>query len=245
MRLIVKSFLRLRSLFRRPLVEDELDHEFRFHLDQQVQENLAAGMEPQAAHRAALRALGAVEHFKEECRDKRRVGYLEDFFQDIRYGLRQLRQSPGFTAVGLITLALGIGANTTIFSITDQVLLRSLPVPHPEELVVFRSPGYKTGSVWSDGDAAQSFSYPMYKELRDHGGDIAALFARFAVSLNVSGRGQTEHVDGELISGNYFQALGVAPALGRLLTPDDESAPGTNPVAVLSSQYWSRRLGAG
>ncbi len=174
MRLIVKSFLRLRSLFRRPLVEDELDHEFRFHLDQQVQENLAAGMEPQAAHRAALRALGAVEHFKEECRDKRRVGFVEDFFQDVRYGLRQLRQSPGFTAVGLITLALGIGANTTIFSITDQVLLRSLPVPHPEELVVFRSPGYKTGSVWSDGDAAQSFSYPMYKELRDHGGDQGA-----------------------------------------------------------------------
>jgi len=163
--------------------------------------------------------------------------------QDVRYGIRMLAKSPGFTAIAVLTLALGIGANTAIFSLTDQVLLRFLPVAHPEQLVVLRSPGPNPGHTSSDGDDAASFSYPMYKDLRDQNPVFAGLLARYAVALNVSARGATERADGELVSGNYFEALGVQPALGRVFAPEDETAPGANPVAVLSYGYWTRRFG--
>jgi predicted permease len=163
--------------------------------------------------------------------------------QDIRYGLRMLARSPGFTTIAVLTLALGIGANTAIFSLTDQVLLRLLPVAHPEQLVVLRSPGPNPGHTSSDGDDAASFSYPMYKDLRDRNQAFSGLLARYAVALNVSARGATERTDGELVSGNYFHVLGVKPALGRIFTPDDETAPGANSVAVLSYGYWTRRFG--
>jgi predicted permease len=163
--------------------------------------------------------------------------------QDVRYGIRMLAKSPGFTAIAVLTLALGIGANTAIFSLTDQVLLRFLPVAHPEQLVVLRSPGPNPGHTSSDGDEAASFSYPMYKDLRDHSQAFSGLLSRYAVALNVSARGTTERTDGELVSGNYFEVLGVQPALGRIFTPEDETAPGANSVAVLSYGYWTRRFG--
>jgi predicted permease len=250
MRTMDKVRLRLRSLFRRPQVDAELDREIHFHLQQQIEENLAAGMGAEAARRAALRTFGGSAQIKEECRDNRRLNYLETLGQDLRYGFRQLRASPGFTGVAVLTLALGIGANTTIFSITEQVLLRSLPVFRPESLVILRSPGYKTGHVSDDGDGAASFSYPLYRDLRDQSGGIVDLLARYPVSLSVAGQGQgasagtAERLSGELVSGNYFQVLGVAPALGRTFTNDDESAPGANPVVVLSHGYWTRRYGA-
>jgi predicted permease len=169
---------------------------------------------------------------------------LATLWQDIRFAARMLVKKPGFTLVALLTLALGIGANTTIFSITNQVLLSRLPVERPEELVVLRSPGPKNGRSTSDGDETASFSYPMYKELRDRSRPVATLLARFPVSLSVSGQGQTERIDGELVSGNYFQVLGVTPALGRAFTSEDETAPGAAPLAVLSYGYWKRRFGA-
>lgn len=163
--------------------------------------------------------------------------------QDVRYGVRMLAKSPGFTAIAVLTLALGIGANTAIFSLTDQVLLRFLPVAHPEQLVVLRSPGPHPGHTSSDGDDAASFSYPMYKDLRDRNPVFSGLLARYAIALNVSARGATERAEGELVTGNYFEVLGVRPALGRIFTPADETAPGANPVAVLSYGYWTRRFG--
>ena len=168
---------------------------------------------------------------------------METFWQDIRFGARTLIKNPMFTAVALVTLALGIGANTTIFSLTDQVLLRDLPVDHPEQLVILRSPGEKSGRTSSDGDGAASFSYPMYKELRYRIDVLAGVLARYSVSLSVAGQGQTERVSGELVSGNYFQLLGVAPAYGRAFTPADETAPGANPVVMLSYAFWKRRFG--
>ena len=138
---------------------------------------------------------------------------MQTIWQDLRYGARMLLKNPGFTVIAVLTLALGIGANTAIFSLTDQILLRSLPVERPEELVVLRSPGPKGGHVWSDGDDAASFSYPMYKDLRDRGANVfSGLLARFAIPLSVAGVGQTERADGELVSGNYFEVLGVRPA---------------------------------
>jgi predicted permease len=163
--------------------------------------------------------------------------------QDARYAFRMLAKSPGFTLVAILTLALGIGANAAIFSVTDQVLLRLLPVQKPEELVVLRSPGPNQGRTWSDGDSATSFSYPMYKDLRDHNPVFSGLMARFAVQASVSGRGQTELANGELVTGNYFEVLGVRPALGRVLTPQDETAPGADPQVVLSYGYWERHFG--
>ncbi len=164
--------------------------------------------------------------------------------QDLRYGLRMLAKSPGFTAIAILTLALGIGANTAIFSFTDQVLLRTLPVPYPQQLVVLRSPGPNHGRTWSDGDGAASFSYPLYKDLRDRTSVFYGLLACFPVDLNVSGGGATETAHGELVSGNFFQTLEVSPALGRVFMAGDETAPGANPVAVLSYGYWSRQFGA-
>ncbi len=167
---------------------------------------------------------------------------METIWQDIKYGARMLTKSPGFTLVAMLTLALGIGANTAIFSLTDQILLRPLPVPNPHELVVLRSPGPKSGRVSCDYDCDASFSYPMFKALREKS-EAVNLFGRFAVSMDVAVDGQAERADGELVTGNYFEALEVPPALGRVFSMQDEGATGSNPVAVLSHAYWQRRFG--
>jgi len=168
---------------------------------------------------------------------------MDTLLQDVRYGARMLLKSPAFTAIAVLMLALGIGANTAIFSLTDQVLLRELPVQKPEQLVILRSPGDKPGHTSSDSDAATSFSYPLYKDLRAQSHVFSGLLARYAVPLNVAGQGSTERASGELVSGNYFEVLGVPPALGRVFSLQDETAPRANPVAVLSYGYWARRFG--
>jgi putative ABC transport system permease protein len=168
---------------------------------------------------------------------------MDTLLQDVRYGTRMLLKSPAFTAIAVLMLALGIGANTAIFSLTYQVLLRELPVQKPEQLVILRSPGEKPGHTSSDSDSATSFSYPLYKDLRAQSHVFSGLLARYAVPLNVAGQGSTERATGELVSGNYFEVLGVPPALGRVFSFQDETAPGANPVAVLSYGYWARRFG--
>ncbi|HEY3939863.1 MAG TPA: ABC transporter permease, partial [Bryobacteraceae bacterium] len=169
---------------------------------------------------------------------------MGNLLQDVRFGLRTLAKNPGFTLVAVLTLALGIGANAAIFSITDQVLLRLLPVERPQELVVLHSPGKAHGRTWNDIAGGQSFSYPMYKDLRDRNEVFSGLLARYHVQVSVAGQGQSQLVEGELVSGNYFQVLGVRPSLGRVLSPQDETAPGANPVTVLSYGYWARHFGS-
>src|SRR5437667_1020612 len=144
-RWLYKLPLRFRSLFRKQHVEKELSDELRFHLEKLIEEKVEKGMTPEDARYAALREFGGAEQFKEECRDMRRVNYLEDFLQDIRYGVRQLRRSPGFTAVATLTLALGIGVNTAIFSVINAVMLRMLPVESPEQLVQVGFQGKHSG----------------------------------------------------------------------------------------------------
>ncbi|HTU32871.1 MAG TPA: ABC transporter permease [Candidatus Acidoferrum sp.] len=234
----------LSRLFHRRKQDTQLDSELRYHVEQQTADNIAAGMDPGEARRRALAQFGGLEYIKEEARDARGTQLVETLVQDIRYGLRMLRKSPGFTAIAILTLALGIGANTAIFSFTDQVLLSTLPVPNPQQLVVLRSPGRHNGSTWSDiDDGAQSFSYPVYKELRDRAPARSEVLAYRDLDVNVAGHGITQSAHGVLVSGNYFQTLEVPPALGRVFSASDETASGANPVAVLSYAYWMRHFG--
>jgi putative ABC transport system permease protein len=245
MRALRACLVRFGELFRKQRRDRELAEELESHLEMHIEDNLRAGMTMEEARRHALTRLGGIEQTKESYRDRRGIPWLESMLQDIRFGLRMLRKSPGFSAVAVLTLALGIGANTAIFSFTDQVLLRDLPVPHPEQLVVLRSPGPTHGHVWSDIDnGAQSFPYPIYKDLRERATVFSGLLACRGADVNVSSRNTTQSAHAELVSGNYFQTLEVQPALGRVFTASDETAPGANPVAVLSYGYWSRKFGA-
>ena len=169
---------------------------------------------------------------------------MNTFFRDVQYGLRMLGKSPAFTAVAVVTLALGIGANTGIFSITQQVLLQRLPVPHPEQLVLLYSPGPQQGHVESDeSDGSESFSYPMYKDLRDHNTILAGLAAKFSAPVSVAFRGQTERASSDLVSGNFFDVLGVRATIGRIFAADDTPGAGANPVVMLGYGFWKRRFG--
>lgn len=169
---------------------------------------------------------------------------MQTLSQDVRYGLRVLGKNPGFATIAILTLALGIGANTGIFSVLRQILLQRLPVPHPKELVLLYGPGEHTGHTSSDeGDGSESFSYPMYTDLRDQNSVFAGLAAKADFPVSVAFHGQTERADAELVSGNYFQALEVQPAAGRLLLPGDTTVIGSNPVVVLGYGYWQKRFG--
>jgi putative ABC transport system permease protein len=164
---------------------------------------------------------------------------------DLRYAARQLRKSPGFTLTVVITLALGIGANAAVFTLFDQVLLRMLPVRQPKELVRFEWKGSFSGSMSSfGGDPYNYFSYPMYKDLRDRNQVFQGILAADKASVAVSWHNQADDEDAEIVSGNYFDLLGLKPALGRLFTRQDDTAKNANPVAVLSYNYWRTRFGA-
>ncbi len=168
---------------------------------------------------------------------------MNSFLQDVRYALRGFAKSPAFTGIAVATLALGIGANAAIFALVDRVLLRLLPVRDPGALVLLRSPGPSQGHTWSDGDDSASFSAPVYRDLRDRNTAFEGLLAEFPFAVSISARGETERAAGELVSGNYFSLLGVTPAVGRVLVPDDDRLAGGHPVAVLSFGYWMRRFG--
>jgi predicted permease len=167
---------------------------------------------------------------------------LGSLIKDVAYTIRSLRRTPLFTATAVLSLALGIGANTAIFSLIDQVLLRALPVQDPERLVLVKSPGYRNGLVYSDESGGAAFSYPIYKDLRDAGGPLTGLVARFGFGVSIAFNGQTERAQGEMVSGNYFDVLGVRPAIGRVLTPADDTTPGTSSVVVLSHDFWLNKL---
>ena len=158
--------------------------------------------------------------------------------QDIVYAIRNLRRSPLFTLVALVSLALGIGANSAVFTIADQVLLRPIPVKHARELVAFTSPGPQSGSVWGQN----RFSYPMYRDFRDHNSVFEGVAARFPTDLNLSYNNRSERIRAELVSGTWFDTLGLTTALGRGLSASDDRLPGAHPVVVLTYDYWKSRF---
>jgi predicted permease len=187
-------------------------------------------MSAEEARHAARRSVGGVQQIKEECRDMRGVNWIGDLGKDVRHALRILRTSPGFTAAAVLSLALGLGISTAVFSLINAVLLRTLPVKNPEKLVVFNH--------------RNDFSYPMYQDLRDGNTVLSGLFCRFTIPASMSADGQTDRISAELVSGNYFQVLGVDALIGRTLTPDDTRVPGAEPVVVLSNAFWRRRFGS-
>jgi predicted permease len=236
MSLSTKTRMWVRDLFHLKQSERELDAEMRFDLAQRVEANVRAGMTRQEADLSARREFGSIDLAKEECRDARGTQFFEQAWQDIRFGLRMLRKSPGFTVTAILTLALGIGANTAIFSMMNTVLLQSLPVRNPGELVVIASTVPKAGTD-------TSFSYPMYRDIRDKNDVFDGVLAVGGAPMNMSYSGESERVRARLVSGNYFEVLGVRPRIGRLFTQDDDRTPGAHPVVVVSYGFWESRFG--
>src|SRR6266545_1175484 len=236
--MLIRLKMALRSLLRRTQVERELDEELRYHIEQQTEQNIRLGMSPEEARDAARKAFGGAEQAKERSRDSRGVRWLEELWQDLSYGLRMLLKNPGFTFVAVLTLALGIGANTAIFSVMNALLLRPLPVKDPEELVLLANV--------SGAGLGASFSYPLYEQLRDGSHSLSGLFASGAVSkrrLNAGGT-EPEFIRAQEVTGNFFSVLGVPALLGRTFTPMDDQAEHPQPVAVISHSFWQRRFGA-
>jgi len=223
---------RLRGMIFRSRLDRELDDELRFHLEMQAADNAKSGMDATEASYAAARAFGGVAQVKERHREARSFAGIESIFQDLGYALRAMRHNPGFTATAVVSLALGIGANTAIFSLIDALLLRSLPVSHPERLVQIVAP-------YRNGLRLQHFSYPMVRELAARGGMFAGL-AGFSSERFDTGDGI--HTVGAFVSGGYYKTLRLVPVAGRLLTESDDQ-PGAPPVAVISDGYWARRFG--
>jgi len=230
-------FFRLRSLFRRDTVEAEADTELRFHFDQQVEKYLKSGLTREEAIRCARLDFGGHEQLKEEIRDSRGVNLLETLFQDIRYGLRILGRTPVITGVAIVSLALGIGANTAIFSLIDTVMLRLLPVQKPEELVQVLRANFSGG-----GEGTPSFTNPLWEQVRDHQDVFSNAFAWGESRFDLSKGGAVHYASGIFASGDYFNALGIRPAAGRLIAPSDDTR-GCPGVAVLSYGFWQDHYG--
>jgi predicted permease len=229
--------LRVLAIFRRRKLDSDLDTELRAHLDSLTERNIRRGMNEKEARHAARREFGGLEQTKESYRNQRGLPFFETVAQDLSYAGRMLVRSPRFTAVTIVTLALGIGANTGLFSLVNSVLLGNLPVPNPAELVVVNYTDSRSQLPEED------FSYPMYQAMRDQNTVFASVLTRSTVDFNASYGGQSERAVGEMVSGNYFETLGVKPFLGRLISPEDDRTPGAHPVAVLSYGYWQRRFG--
>ncbi len=168
---------------------------------------------------------------------------MDDLGQDLKFAARALAKNPAFTLVVVLTLALGIGANAAIFSLLDQVLLRPLPVKEPERLVVLNGPGPFSGSTHDHSTTLTTFSHPMFEGLRDKNAVFDGVLAHWTAPVHLTVGKQTDNVNGDLVSGTFFQVLGLAPAAGRLFTPEDDQTPAGHPVVVLSHAFWTRRFG--
>jgi predicted permease len=231
----LKSLL---SFFRKNELERDLDEELQFHLEMRTRENLAAGMSPQEARLAARRALGNLGSLKERTRDTWGFAWLETFLLDLRFGLRMLAKNPAFTITAVLTLALGIGANTAIFSLANVLMFRPLPVKDAERLTVVAVQGK------ADSDPGQ-ISYLDYLEYR--AGSSAVFTGMTGYALSITGLGYQGHADRVLVSyvpSNFSGMLGLHAALGRVIQPGEGDAPKTGTVVVLGHSYWEKRFGS-
>ena len=237
---------RIRGLFSGRAQDEDFDREVQAHLDIFTEENIRSGMTPDQARRAALLRFGGVTQIREHQRDNRSLPQIETFLQDLRYAVRGFRKSPGFTLIAILTLALGIGLNTTLFTAFDAVALKPLPVRDAKSMVRFMR-WFQSRAL---GDIQYAYSYREYVYLRDHDRGLSSLVAasrpirtpiKTAASQSSASTG-VEHARGQLVSGNYFADLGVGASLGRTFLPEENQTPGAHPVMVLSFPFWERRF---
>lgn len=235
MRSLTQISLRLRSLFFRSRVERELDEEFQFHLERQIEQNLAAGLSESEAREAALRALEGIELQKERCRDTRGINFIENAAKDTQYALRVLAHSPGFSAVVILTLGIGIGANTAIFGLVDRVVLEPLPYPDANRLVAISEADRKRGEE-------MSVSWLDFVDWRSRNKSFSAVAAVQGSGVNLTGVDQAERLEAMNVSAPFFSLVGVHSLLGRDFLKSDDRV-GATPVALLSYSLWNRKFG--
>ncbi len=229
----MKFLRRLRALFQKDELNQQLSDELAFHVAKQTEQNLAAGMNPEEARYAALRKFGGVEQVKEECRDSWGVRFIDALLQDIRYAVRMLARNPGFTAVAVLTLALGIGASTLIFSVIENILLRPYPYKNADR--------YTTFFIWNldrPGDGRGILSIPEFFDYREQNHVFEDMIGYGGTSILYKGPQGTERIEGAYVTGNAFQFLGVEPLWGRALTPED-AKPESPPVFVMNYKLWA------
>lgn len=238
MRPLRAAFARLRGLFGKSRQDREWEEEIQAHLRMHIEDNVRAGMDPGEARRQALLKFGGIEPAREAYRDRRGLPWVETLWQDLRHGIRTLQNEPGFTAVVVLTLALGVGANTAMFSLIDAVLLKLLPVSHPEQLVYVHTSSTQVGNIRLSRTIAKRDLEQMQKLSKQVSALSSYVTAR---RLNIGVSGHSALASGHFIGGTYFQVLGVEPMLGRAIQPADEHADGR--VAMLGYGYWRRRFG--
>jgi len=242
-----------KAVFRSAELDSQVDEELQFHIESYAEDLERRGVPRQEAVRRARAELGSLAAGRENCRSAWGTRLLDELRGDLRYALRMLAKSPGFTAIAIGSLALGIGANTVIFTAAQHMLLDKLKVLHPDELRLFawsEPPDGVVHEMWGNfddlpggGEASTSFSWPVYRQLRRENRSLADIFAfknfgRMTVNID----GQAEPADSEMVSGNYYSTLGLRPALGRLIDEADDGAPGSGPVVVISDAFWSKRF---
>lgn len=243
MRRLRTWFSRLGELFGKRRREQEFSSEMDSHLQLHMDDNLRRGLSPEEARREAIMKLGGIEQTKENYRERRGLPLLETTVQDCRYALRLLCKNPGFTLVAALTLALGIGGNTAVFSVMNSVLLRNLPLPHAEQLVFLRVPNDQPAGASNTGDGDTSFSDPVFEQLRKEPAAFSDLMAYVPLAIGkvpIRIGDLPEEAEADMVSGNFFSGLGAAFARGRGFTLEDETAHA--PLAVLSYSYWTGRL---
>ncbi|MGA7313200.1 MAG: ABC transporter permease [Silvibacterium sp.] len=237
---------RLTMLLHRDRFQRELDEEMRLHLELRRQQQIASGLTPEAAHRSAQRRFGNMTRIKERSHMAWGWDWLETFLQDAGYGLRSMLRTPAITVVALMSLALGIGANTAIFSFLDAMMLRSLPVRDPQQLVKL---GVEDWGGITDGFACtELYSYPFYRQFRRKNAVFSDTLAAFSMMNDVHGfiddRQEAQLIHVQTVSGTYFQTLGVGALMGRVLNDGDDSSEGDHPVLVISDGFWKRMFGS-
>src|SRR5213595_785153 len=231
----------LANWFRRKKLESDLDRELHYHLDRRIIDLERSDLPTEEARRQALLELGGIAQIQEEVRDIWLTRWLRDFAHDLRFSARSILRSPSFMATAVLSLALGIGATTALYSLIDQIVLRALPVDHPERLVLIDWIGFQYAETFGTSNL---MSYPICQDLQQKKDFFEGVFCRAATTINLSTGGEPRLIAAELVSGTYFPVLGVRPALGRLLTIDDDQAPGSSPVVVLSYDFWKNQFGS-
>src|ERR1700728_4425336 len=232
--LLKEQFARILGSLRRRRFESDFDEELEAHLALLTERFVRQGLSPDEARYAARKQFGGVTQMKNELRDRSRFRPVEALLDDSAYVLRQLRKSPVFAMAAVLTLAIGIGANTAIFSLVDQLILRLLPIRDPQAVVLLAGRGHHYGG----NNGRNALSYPMYQDFRERNPVFSEMMCRYSIPMTIGASARTEIVNGEFVSGNYFNFLGIGPVIGRVFTAQDDLYAGAHPYAVLSYAYW-------